>query len=436
MAGTVNPENIFDGTDDFEDESPEIDLSVYDTSAQVDTKIAAIPTTDLSAYDTSSQVDTKISNSSGPNVNDYITLGTTNPLLNENPVSLGHMWVNSVNGNVYICKDNMPDLNSWLLVNTGGDDISPTFSPIGDRGLVGGGIGAFGTLATIQYFNMISSNNSAIFGQLTSARYALGACAGVGRALFAGGYENGMKSVIDYVTISTTSNAITFGNLLLARRRLGSCSSGIRGVFTASDWGTQNEYVTISTSGTANIFGELSRPKSYWTGPSGCSDGTRGIIAGVSRQGGTDGLSIQYITIDTASSASDFGDANARFAAAANDTRAVIAGGLHSGTWALADTIEYITISTTANATNFGHLGRTNIGTVYPGNRHDFSACSNNTNALFIGGATNGSTSPIDFIESVNIMTTMNAVYFGDLQHQYTFADSADSTENAACSGD
>ena len=36
------------------------DLSAYDTSTQVDTKIAAIPDTDLSAYDTSVQVDTKV----------------------------------------------------------------------------------------------------------------------------------------------------------------------------------------------------------------------------------------------------------------------------------------------------------------------------------------------------------------------------------------
>jgi len=39
---------------------PDTDLSAYDTSAQVDTKIAAIPDTDLSAYDTSAQVDTKV----------------------------------------------------------------------------------------------------------------------------------------------------------------------------------------------------------------------------------------------------------------------------------------------------------------------------------------------------------------------------------------
>jgi hypothetical protein len=38
------------------------DLSNYDTSSEVDTKIAAIPGADLSGYDTSSEVDTKISN--------------------------------------------------------------------------------------------------------------------------------------------------------------------------------------------------------------------------------------------------------------------------------------------------------------------------------------------------------------------------------------
>jgi hypothetical protein len=41
-----------------------IDLSSYDTSSEVDTKISNIPGVDLSSYDTSSEVDTKISNTS------------------------------------------------------------------------------------------------------------------------------------------------------------------------------------------------------------------------------------------------------------------------------------------------------------------------------------------------------------------------------------
>ena len=46
-----------------------VDLSSYDTSEQVDAKIAAIPSTDLSGYDTSTQVDSKISSS----LTDYYT---------------------------------------------------------------------------------------------------------------------------------------------------------------------------------------------------------------------------------------------------------------------------------------------------------------------------------------------------------------------------
>ena len=46
-----------------------VDLSLYDTSEQVDAKIAAIPSTDLSGYDTSTQVDSKISSS----LTDYYT---------------------------------------------------------------------------------------------------------------------------------------------------------------------------------------------------------------------------------------------------------------------------------------------------------------------------------------------------------------------------
>jgi len=50
-----------------------VDLSGYDTSTQVDTKIAAIPDTDLSAYDTSTQVDTKIASIPDTDLSAYDT---------------------------------------------------------------------------------------------------------------------------------------------------------------------------------------------------------------------------------------------------------------------------------------------------------------------------------------------------------------------------
>ncbi len=65
MTEAITPENIFDNTDDFEDES----------------------TTTVSASD---------------------------PLVTSNPIAVGHMWINSTTGNSYICTDITAGANVWL----------------------------------------------------------------------------------------------------------------------------------------------------------------------------------------------------------------------------------------------------------------------------------------------------------------------------------
>ena len=86
-----------------------VDLSAYDTSVQVDTKIAAIPDTDLSAYDTSSEVDVKISNISG---GASVIVSDTPPA---NP-SAGDLWTNSTNMtlNIYYVDSTS---SQWVELN-------------------------------------------------------------------------------------------------------------------------------------------------------------------------------------------------------------------------------------------------------------------------------------------------------------------------------
>lgn len=71
---------------------------------------------------------------------------------------------------------------------------------------------------------------------------------------------------MDYITIATTGNAIDFGDLSVARFSNSSCSSSTRGVFGGGygpnvypNGATQNviDYVTISTTGNATDFGDL-----------------------------------------------------------------------------------------------------------------------------------------------------------------------------------
>ena len=88
---------------------------------------------------------------------------------------------------------------------------------------------------------------------------------GGARGVFGGGA--GATNIIDYVTISTTGNAIDFGDLTTARQRTVSCSSNTRGIwaggYVSGPTGLNIiDYVTISSTGNAIDFGDLTVSRS------------------------------------------------------------------------------------------------------------------------------------------------------------------------------
>jgi hypothetical protein len=218
---------------------------------------------------------------------------------------------------------------------------------------------------------------------------------------FGGGYSpaTGVYNIIDYITISTVGNAQDFGDLTQARNTTGSCSSSTRGLCAGGFPGTLNviDYVTISSTGNAISFGILSESRMHLAG---CSNATRGIFgAGWSVEKNT----IDYVTISSTGNAVDFGDLTvARYnpGALASSTRGVFAGGSSSVSPGSSNVIDYITISTTGNATDFGDLTGVNSQS---------SGLSNSTRGLFVHAS--GSSNIIDFI---TISTTGNSQDFGD----------------------
>jgi hypothetical protein len=241
---------------------------------------------------------------------------------------------------------------------------------------------------------------------------------GVGRGVFGGGtlLNTGDKfSVIEYITISTLGNASGFGNLIEGYEEHSACSSSTRGVFgggipssSPSNFasGSVNtiSYITISTTGNATDFGDLTEAKSF---PGSCSSSTRGVFGGgISQTSPYPPINtIEYITIATTGNAIDFGDltqARSFPAACSSSTRGIFSGG-YTPTPTLVNTIDYITIATTGNATDFGDL------TIA---RSDLGACSSSTRGVFGAGYISPSTNTIDYI---TIATTGNAQDFGDL---------------------
>lgn len=234
------------------------------------------------------------------------------------------------------------------------------------------------------------------------------------RGIFAGGmqYNAGpggsspITNTIQFVSISTTGNASDFGDLTQSDNyALSACASSTRGIFAGGIAGGstfQNviQYITIASTGNATDFGDLLNAVYFL---SGCNSSTRGVFGG-----GYDidnSNIIDYITIASTGNATDFGDlltAARSLASCSSATRGLFAGGFSTG---YSNVIEYVTIASTGNSTDFGDL--------YTG-LFAVTACSSSTRGLIAGGR-DSTPIAVNVIQYVTIASTGNATDFGDL---------------------
>ena len=232
---------------------------------------------------------------------------------------------------------------------------------------------------------------------------------GGARGVFGGGRDGAptfvIQNTIDYITISTTGNAQDFGDLTAGRRLLGSCSSNTRGVFAgginpSSVYENTIDFITIASTGNASDFGDLTQAR---LGASGCSSSTRGLFGGGYLPGTITVNTIDYITIASTGNAVDFGDRTLtiRYSGACSSSIRGVWGGGNSPS--NVNIIEFVTISTIGNAFDFGDL------TVARGLG---SSCASPTRGVFAGGLSPTALNTIDYI---TIATTGNAINFGEL---------------------
>ena len=291
----------------------------------------------------------------------------------------------------------------WQIDNFSADNATG-----GARGVFGGGsqYGPGGaTTNIIQYITISTTGNTQDFGDLaiSGAVYGAAGLSSRERGIFAGGADP-FFNVIQFITISSTGDSQDFGDCVNAARNMGAVSNGTRGVFggkfTPSTIGTL-DYITIASKGDALSFGNLSVSR-HSSG--GVSSSTRGVFAG-------NGNTIDFITISTLGNASDFGDLTTirggTNGACSNSVRGIFAGGNTSPR----NVIDYITISTLGNAIDFGDL------TV---ERATTAGVSSQTRGVFAGGYTpTPAATSLNMIDYVTIMSTGNAIDFGDLLNHY-----------------
>tara|TARA_R100001443_G_scaffold1005_4_gene4012 strand:+ start:632 stop:1795 length:1164 start_codon:yes stop_codon:yes gene_type:complete len=305
------------------------------------------------------------------------------------------------------------ELGNQLVTNSAGGT--------GTRGLIAGGYAPASPTITdrIEYITISTLGNTQDFGDLTAPTRLSGACASSTRGLFGGGGTPNKTAKIDFTNIATTGQtAGDFGNLITSRNQLAGCSNSIRGLFSGGDAPSAItdviEHVTIATTGTCDDFGNLIVATEQ---PTACANSIRGLIGG-GHNGSANTNVIAYVTISSTGDAQDFGDltvARTFFGSCSNAIRGLFGAGYSSSNL---NSIDFVTISSTGNAADFGDL------TV--ARRAGQAACSSPTRGVFAGGQGGPSDAFLNVIDCIEILSTGNAVDFGDLI--------GTTTQNFACS--
>ena len=240
------------------------------------------------------------------------------------------------------------------------------------------------------------------------------------RLLLAGGRVSApaFTDTIEFVTISTLGNAQDFGNLVSSHgngNSQGGASSRTRGIWMGGQLGSSPNYSNViqarefASLGNAFDFGDINN---NLIGTGNLSSQIRALSYGGSDPSGNKPTQIDAVTIASSGNAFDFGDMSTyvnNTANLASSTRGIMAGGTISPT--RTNIIQFVTISTSGNTVDFGDLvdhGDGASSLMYNGVGY-----SNSTRGIIHGGrdVNNNNNNTIQFI---TIATTGNSSDFGD----------------------
>ncbi len=250
-----------------------------------------------------------------------------------------------------------------------------------------------------------------------------GSNTGVGaRGVVMGGYISGSDStnVLEFVTISTTGNAQDFGDLVIKRHYQGGAASRTRGFSIGGESpGQPNGVASIDTFvfssiGNATDYGDLTQAADFVIS---FSDATR-AVSNLGNIGGTNKQNVlEYFNMASTGSAVDFGDMlyyNYNGCTTQSSTRGFLIGGqTPAGSPHYTDAITAITTSTTGSHVDWGDLlkDRSNIPAGF----------GNSTRGFCAGGADQPYTGDFNTIQFFSVVTAGNATDFGDLNTNFEF---------------
>ena len=265
-----------------------------------------------------------------------------------------------------------------------------------------------------------------------------GSNTGVGaRGIFFSGYITGSDytNVVDFVTISTLGNAQDFGDASVKRLHQGGASSRTRGYMIGgkspgSPNGTASiGTIVISSKGDSTDYGDLTQGARYIRA---VSNSTR-AVANLGSIGGTGQQNVlEYFNMDSTGSAVDFGDlTNLHYTGATtqSSTRGFFQGGQNSpNSPYYTDIISAITTATLGTYQDWGDL--------LTQKSNQQAGFGNSTRGIDAGGADQPYTGFMNTIQFYSVVTAGNAVNFGDLSTVHeNITGTSDSTRGLIASG-
>ena len=273
-----------------------------------------------------------------------------------------------------------------------------TWETPGNRGMrLGGQTTPSGTNQNVvEFVDMISTGNTADFGDLSQARKKGAGAGGFTRILCLGGQTPTNVNTIDFVNPVATGNFADFGDLVNAGQTTNfSHCNNIKTISADGSGDADGVVIThMASQGNSSSFQNRTSIDTQWS--SGTGDNTRFLICGKYPANNQ----IDSMTIATTGSAADFGNltrAGWGIATGSNSTRSVFMGG--NVTPGTTDVIDFVTTQSAGNATDFGDLTAASF--------QDAAGASNSKRAIAFGYQ-------INTINSINIATTGNATDFGD----------------------
>ena len=181
-----------------------------------------------------------------------------------------------------------------------------------------------GRKTTIDYLTIASTSNASDFGDLRTQTHMGAANVGASNSntygLYLGGYKGtsgGQTTDMDYVTMASTGNTQFWGSLTVQGYQTGGLSHANRGIRFGGIYATwqggsyvdNNKigYWSFASTGNASDFGNLVENSNSMS-PIGVVSSSRGVMAGGQRDNYDYVEHMQYVTIETAGNAQDFGD--------------------------------------------------------------------------------------------------------------------------------